>query len=154
MKIRLKISYVHIMRNLDILECIYTTIVTTYCLWPHCLGHDVWNIPYLVRHSIDNSMIVLLHTPRTYYMTRKHYVDVIMTTMASQITSLTVVYSIVYSGTDQKKTSKLRVTGLCAGNSPGPVNSPHKGPVTRKMFPFDDVIMGKLGPDSLRFKLP
>ena len=40
-----------------------------------------------------------------------------------------------------KKTSKLRVTGLCVGNSPGPVNSPHKGPVTRKMFPFDDVIM-------------
>ena len=40
-----------------------------------------------------------------------------------------------------KKTSKLRVTGLCAGNSPGPVNSPHKRPVTRKMFPFDDVIM-------------
>ena len=40
-----------------------------------------------------------------------------------------------------KKTSKLRVTGLCAGNSPGPVNSPHKWPVTRKMFPFDDVIM-------------
>ena len=41
-----------------------------------------------------------------------------------------------------KKTSELRVTGLCVGNSPGPVNSPHKGPVTRKMFPFDDVIMG------------
>ena len=40
-----------------------------------------------------------------------------------------------------KKTSKLRVIGLCAGNSPGPVNSPHKGPVTRKIFPFDDVIM-------------
>ena len=40
-----------------------------------------------------------------------------------------------------KKSSKLRVTGHCVGNSPGPVNSPHKGPVTRKMFPFDDVIM-------------
>ena len=39
-----------------------------------------------------------------------------------------------------KKTSKLRVAGLCAGNSP--VNSPNKGPVTRKMFLFDDVIMG------------
>ena len=39
------------------------------------------------------------------------------------------------------KTSKIRVTGHCAGNSPGPVNSPHKWPVTRKMFPFDDVIM-------------
>ena len=40
-----------------------------------------------------------------------------------------------------KKTSKLRVTGLCVGNSPGPVNSPHKGPVKRKMFLFDDVTM-------------
>ena len=40
-----------------------------------------------------------------------------------------------------EKTSKLRVTGLCVGNSPGPVNSPHKWPVTRKMFPCDDVIM-------------
>ena len=44
-----------------------------------------------------------------------------------------------------KKTTKLRVTGLCVGNSPGPVNSPHKGPVTRKMFPFDDVIMRTKG---------
>ena len=38
--------------------------------------------------------------------------------MASQITSLTIVYSTVYSGADQKKTSKFRVTGPCAGNSP------------------------------------
>ena len=37
-----------------------------------------------------------------------------------------------------KKTPKLRVTGLYEGNSP--VNSTNKGPVTRKMFPFDDVI--------------
>ena len=43
-----------------------------------------------------------------------------MSAMASQITSLTIVYSTVYSGTDQReRTSKLRVTGLCAGNSPG-----------------------------------
>ena len=48
-----------------------------------------------------------------------------------------------------KKTSKLRVTGLCAGNSPGPVNSPHRGPVTRKMFPFDDVIMRRIGKKPL-----
>ena len=40
-----------------------------------------------------------------------------------------------------KKTSKLRVTGLCAGIHQEPVNSPHKWPVTRKMFPFEDVIM-------------
>ena len=47
-----------------------------------------------------------------------------------------------------KKTSELRVTGLCMGNSPGPVNSPHKWPVTRIMFPFDDVIMCQF-PNSL-----
>ena len=40
-----------------------------------------------------------------------------------------------------KKTSKLRVTGLCAGNYPGTGEFHHKWPVTRKMFPFDDVIM-------------
>ena len=39
--------------------------------------------------------------------------------MASQITSLTIVYSAVYSGAVQEKTSKLRVTGFCEGNSPG-----------------------------------
>ena len=42
-----------------------------------------------------------------------------MGVIASQITSLAIVYSTVYSDADQKKTSKLRITGLCAGNSPG-----------------------------------
>ena len=40
-----------------------------------------------------------------------------------------------------EKTSKLRVTGLCEGNSPLTGEFPHKEPVSRKMFPFDDVIM-------------
>ena len=47
-----------------------------------------------------------------------HYSDVTVGTMASQITSLTIVYSSVYSDADKKHTPKLRVTGLCAGNSP------------------------------------
>ena len=47
-----------------------------------------------------------------------YYSDVIMGTMASQITSRTIVYSTVYSRRRSKKTSKLRVTGLCARNSP------------------------------------
>ena len=47
-----------------------------------------------------------------------HYSDVIMGAMTSQITSLTIVYSTVYSMRRSKKTSKLRVTGLCARNSP------------------------------------
>ena len=57
-----------------------------------------------------------------------------------------------FFGGRSKKTSKLLVTGLCAGNSPGPVNSPHKGPVMRKMFPFDDVIVSKYMDGSLHIQ--
>ena len=47
-----------------------------------------------------------------------HYGDVTMGVIASQITSLTIVYSTVYSDADKKKPSKLRVTGLCVWKSP------------------------------------
>ena len=65
---------------------------------------------------------------RLYY----HYYDVTMSKMASRITSLAIVYSSVYSGADQR-------------THRWPVNSPSKGPVMRKMFPFDDVIMMRIG---------
>ena len=75
------------------------------------------------------------------YRNQKHYNDVIMFAMASQITSLTIDYSTVNSWRRSKKTSKLYVTGLVRGIHRRPVNSPNKGPVTWKMFSFDDVIM-------------
>ena len=61
--------------------------------------------------------------------------------MASQITSLTIVYSIVYSDADQRKHQSSASLAFVWGIHRGPVNSPHKWPVTRKMFPFDDVIV-------------
>ena len=70
-----------------------------------------------------------------------HYDDVIMTTMASQITSLTIVYSTVYSDADQIKHQSSASLAFVWEIHRVPVNFPHKGPVTRKMFPFDDVIM-------------
>ena len=71
-----------------------------------------------------------------------HYVDVIVGAIASQITSLTIVYSTVYSDADKKKTSfSSALLAFVQGIHRGPVNSPHKWPVTRKMFPFEDVIM-------------
>ena len=72
---------------------------------------------------------------------RDHYDDVIMCTMASQITSLTIVYSTVYSDADQRKHQSSASLAFVRGIRRGPVNSPHKWPVTRKMFPFHDVIM-------------
>ena len=70
-----------------------------------------------------------------------HYADVIMIEMASQITSLAIVYSIVYSDADQRKHQSSASLAFVRRIHRGPVNSPHKWPVTRKMFPFDDVIM-------------
>ena len=64
-----------------------------------------------------------------------------MRAMASQITSLAIVYSIVYSGADQRKHQSSASLAFVGGSHRWPGNSPHKGPVTRKMFPFDDVIM-------------
>ena len=71
-----------------------------------------------------------------------HYNDVIMGAIASQITSVTIVYSTVYSDADQRKHQSSSSLAFVRGIQRGPVNSPHKWPVTRKMFPFDDVIMG------------
>ena len=70
-----------------------------------------------------------------------HYNDVIMSKMASQITGQTIVYSTVYSGTDERKHRSYTSLAFVRRIHRWPVNSPHKLPVTRKMLPFDDVIM-------------
>ena len=64
-----------------------------------------------------------------------------MSPIAYQITSLTIVYSTVYSDTYQRKHKSSASLAFVRGIHRWPVNSPHKGPVTRKIFPFDDVIM-------------
>ena len=65
-----------------------------------------------------------------------------MSTMASQIISLAIVYSTVYPDADQRKHQSFASLAFVRGIHQEPVNSPHKGPVTRKLFPFVDVIMG------------
>ena len=71
------------------------------------------------------------------------YSDVIMSTMASHITGVSIVYSTVFLGADQRKHQSSASLAFVRGIRRGPVNSPHIGPVTRKMFPCDDVIMLK-----------
>ena len=80
---------------------------------------------------------------RTHSMEQNswHHGDVIMGTMASQIPRFTTVYSSVYSGADQGKHQSSALLAFVRVIHRLPVNSPHKGPATRKMFPFDDVIM-------------
>ena len=69
------------------------------------------------------------------------YSDVIMSPMASQITSLKIDYSSVYSGADQRKHQTSALLAFVRGIHRWPLNSMHKGPVTWKIFPFDDTIM-------------
>ena len=64
-----------------------------------------------------------------------------MTAIACQIPNLTIIYSTVYSGTDQRKHQSSASLAFVRGIHRSPVNSPHKWQVTREMFPFDDVIM-------------
>ena len=64
-----------------------------------------------------------------------------MSEIASQITSLTIVYSTVLSGVDQSKHQSSASLAFVWEIHRWPVNFPHKWPVTRKIFPFDDVIM-------------
>ena len=70
--------------------------------------NDASKTLYGIRMWYEQEILVLLH-----------YNDVIMSSIASQITRVSSCRSNVGSGSDHKKTSKLRVTGLCAGNSPG-----------------------------------
>ena len=67
-----------------------------------------------------------------------------MGAMASQITSLTIVYSTFYSDADQSKLQSSASLAFVWRIHRWPVNSPHKRPVTRAMFPFDDVIMSDI----------
>ena len=88
-------------------------------------------------HLDLNKMVAILQQS----FSNAHYNDVIMGAIASQITSLTIVFSTVYSDADQRKYQSSASLAFVRGMHRGPVNSPHKWPVTRKMLSFDDVIM-------------
>ena len=95
--------------------------------WPHSPQHLQCSAPM-------NSNSV----PTTYYG------DVTMGAIASQITSVSNVYSTVCSGTDQRKHQSSASLAFVRGIHRGPVNSPHKRSVTRKIFPLDDIIMQRI----------
>ena len=67
-----------------------------------------------------------------------------MSPIASQITGVSIVCSTVCSGAYQIKHQSSTSLAFVRGIHQWPVDSPHKGPVMRKIFPFDDVIMSSL----------
>ena len=107
----------------------------------HILPYEIWHI-FPSGHWICVVRIaMLLFSIERADWPKLHYYDVIMGAKPSQITSLAIVYSTVYSGANQRKHQSSASLAFVRGIHRGPVNSPHKWPVTRKMFPFDDVTM-------------
>ena len=104
--------------------------------WPQCVNRFIFRFQALW-------MVLWLHSGDQNRSC--HYTAVIMGAVASQITRLTIVYSTVYSDADQRKHQSSVSLAFVWGIHRWPVNSPHKWPVTRKMFPFDDVIMVSIG---------
>ena len=109
-------------------------------------AHGLWTWRQCTIHVSSNGgrhadILRLLVWQNQHHFRWWHYDDVIMSAMASQITSLTIVNSSVYSGADQWKLQSSALLAFVWGIHRWLVNSPHKGPVTRKMFTFDDIIM-------------
>ena len=92
------------------------------------------------QHEVENNWLKVIWGWVFYIW---YYGDVLMSAMVSQITNLTIVCATIYSGVDQRKHQSSVSLAFVWGIHRRPVNSPHKGPVARKMFPFDDLIMGK-----------
>ena len=122
----------------------------TYLRWYRMQYHVIWyeistrhiNTCYIVMTiGIVLSLVRDCGLRVLFDILMYHYADVIMTILASLITSLTVVYAIVYSDVNQRKHQSSASLAFVREIHRGPVNFPHKWPVTRKMFPFDDVIM-------------
>ena len=125
---------------------------TTVAIFNFVKGYICDGVVIFVKYDIED---VWKHsTPMTMLIVWKcvciiHYNDVLMGKMASQITSLTIVYSTVYLSADLRKHQSSASLAFVREIHRWPVNFPHKWPVTRKMFPFDDVIM----PDSCLYHI-
>ena len=105
-----------------------------------CEGNSTVTGEFSTQRETNAEMVPLM-TLSCHAAFPNHYGDVVMDTIASQITSLAIVYSTVSSGAYQRKHQSSASLAFVRGIHWGPVNYPHKWPVTRKMFPFDDVIM-------------
>ena len=127
---------------------------SSQCQWSKPEGYR-YNRPKRHGICIDPLIGPTINQNRKWCRLCRHwchyYNDVIMGTMASQITSRMTVYSSIYSGANQRKHQSFASLIFVMGIHRWPVNSPHKGPVTQKMIPFDDVIMVFSGHVKLQY---
>ena len=122
---------------------IYILIVMTKFVVPLRKTSGDPHNPLNEQHAVSSSHFVHHTSPTApeLELAGSHYNDIIMSTMVSQILGLAIVYLTVHSCGDQKRKHKSSASlTFRRGIHPWPVNSQHKGTVTRRVFPFDYVI--------------
>ena len=96
---------------------LFAEILYYFILDLHCCVWNLWSTLMQVEWE--------QHRAYQNWCFSNHYTDVTMDSIASQITSLTIVYSAVYSGADQRKHQSSASLAFLRGIHRGPVNSPH-----------------------------
>ena len=103
---------------------IYINILNVYIKW----------LPLCVNGFVDIIIISYEDSKHNLCCTKPSYCDdVIMGAIASQITSLAIVYSAFYSGADQRKHQSSASLAFVRGIHRGPVNSPHVASITENV---------------------
>ena len=132
---------------MSIVAMSYSIPVETFCIKTPCMKENT--CLYLsmsmddlhIKYDEGDPSVIIWWNIRAPIFHNGHCSDAIL--IATQITSLTIVYSTVYSGADGRKHQRSASLAFVWGINRWSVNSPHKWPETRKMFPFDDVITVK-----------
>ena len=126
----------------------YHAYLCRYCSSDHMASDSKYTFLYenagkiAVNIGLFKAIIIMINnTEFERLVCNTNNSDIIMGSMASQITSLTIVSSTVCSGVNQRKQQSSASLAFMRGIHRWSVNSPHKWPATRKIFPFDDVIM-------------
>ena len=125
---------IYVLSDLDIHFLTPDMHTSTYSLFEQLYSYHVFPVITKPTRVTETSATMTNHI-------LEHYCDVTMSAMASQITGLTIVYSTVHSGADQRNHQSSASLAFVRGIHWWPVNSLHKWSVTQKLFPFDDVIM-------------
>ena len=103
-----------------------TELLCIACVFLNCF-HIIYRLSYHPYHHPKSHWVISYHS------------DVMMSATASQITGVSIVCSTICSGADQTKHQSSASLAFVREIHQWPVNSQHKGPAMRKMFPFNDV---------------
>ena len=116
-----------------------------WCIENYMFADDLHTalMHYHFVHSTYRCLYLIPFVEPPFTSNTRHYSDVKTSVLVAQITGVSIVYSTVFAGADQRKHQSSASPAFVRGIHRWPVNSPHKGLVLREMFPLDNVIMSQ-----------